>query len=251
LIVGNGFKKAMLPGYPANPTSPIRESDYKYVSSFCPYYYVYLIYYRGRTLREIDFSGPNTLKIGRFPAFDYFGDGSFYLLDSPGHAIGHLCGLVRTTVNPPTFVLTGGDVCHYPGIFRPSEYLTVPAEISPQPYNSQSEAPFCLGSAWEELQKSRGRKPTDTLYDMCFGHDIPLATKTRGKLQELDCDENVFVIVAHDTSVRDKVDHFPKTLNEWKSKNWASDVKWTFLWDLEWYWKSIQPGAHTTDVKTA
>lgn len=28
LIVGAGFKEAMLPGAPANPESPIRESDY-------------------------------------------------------------------------------------------------------------------------------------------------------------------------------------------------------------------------------
>jgi glyoxylase-like metal-dependent hydrolase (beta-lactamase superfamily II) len=27
LVVGQGFKDAMLPGYPANPNSPIRESD--------------------------------------------------------------------------------------------------------------------------------------------------------------------------------------------------------------------------------
>jgi hypothetical protein len=29
LIVGRGFSEAMLPGYPANPDSPIRESDYQ------------------------------------------------------------------------------------------------------------------------------------------------------------------------------------------------------------------------------
>lgn len=28
LVVGQGFPDAMLPGYPANPQSPIRESDY-------------------------------------------------------------------------------------------------------------------------------------------------------------------------------------------------------------------------------
>ena len=28
LVVGQGFNDAMLPGYPANPSSPIRESDY-------------------------------------------------------------------------------------------------------------------------------------------------------------------------------------------------------------------------------
>lgn len=74
LIVGPGFKQSFTPGYPKNQDAPIRESDYE-----------------GRELREIEFS--QGLKIGRFNAFDYFSDGSFYLLDSPGHAIGHMCGL--------------------------------------------------------------------------------------------------------------------------------------------------------------
>ena len=41
----------------------------------------------GRNLREIDFSaeeGQTAFKIGRFDAYDYFGNGSFYLLDAPG-----------------------------------------------------------------------------------------------------------------------------------------------------------------------
>ncbi|OQE31163.1 hypothetical protein PENFLA_c002G04697 [Penicillium flavigenum] len=221
LIVGSGFKDAMLPGYPANPKSPIRESDYS-----------------GRSLREIRFDGPGALRIGKFPAVDYFGDGSFYLLDSPGHAIGHLCGLARTTVDPPTFVMMGGDICHYAGIFRPSKYLPVPPEITPHPYNAQSEVPFCPGSVFDDLQHTRGRKPTDTMYEMCFGHDIPLAQKTRDQLQELDCDENIFVIIAHDASVRDGVDHFPLSLNAWKEKGWAQNVKWTWFRDLEPFWKS-------------
>ncbi|KIW12832.1 hypothetical protein PV08_08019 [Exophiala spinifera] len=220
LIVGQGFPGAMLPGYPANPQSPIRESDYS-----------------GRTLREIRFDGPDAFRIGQFPAHDYFGDGSFFLLDSPGHAIGHLCGLARTTAD--TFILMGGDICHYAGIFRPSQHLPVPTEITPHPCRSlASEIPFCPGSAWDDLQKSRGRKPTDTLYDMTFGHDIPLATKTMGHLQELDCDENIFVVIAHDSTVRDGVDHFPKSLNAWKEKGWGKSLKWAFFRDMEPYWKS-------------
>jgi glyoxylase-like metal-dependent hydrolase (beta-lactamase superfamily II) len=211
----------MLPGYPADPKSPIRESDYS-----------------GRSLREIRFDGPDALRIGKFPAVDYFGDGSFYLLDSPGHAIGHLCGLARTTVDPPTFVMMGGDICHYAGIFRPSKYLPVPPEITPHPYNAQSDVPFCPGSVFDDLQHTRGRKPTDTMYEMCFGHDIPLAQKTRDQLQELDCDGNIFVIIAHDASVRDGVDHFPLSLNGWKEKGWAQNVKWTWFRDLEPFWKS-------------
>ena len=55
-----------MPGFPSNPDAPIRESDYK-----------------GRNVREISFAD-SSLRLGRFRALDYFGDGSFYLLDSPG-----------------------------------------------------------------------------------------------------------------------------------------------------------------------
>ena len=40
----------------------------------------------GRELKEISFDGSTI--IGAFQAYDYFGDGSFYLLDVPGHAVG-------------------------------------------------------------------------------------------------------------------------------------------------------------------
>ncbi|KAK4120119.1 metallo-beta-lactamase superfamily protein [Parathielavia appendiculata] len=223
LIVGPGFKRAMLPGAPANPDSPILESDYA-----------------GRNLREITFEGGQSLLAGKFPAYDYFGDGSFYLLDSPGHAVGHLCGLARTTKDPDTFVLLGGDICHYAGIFRPSEHLPIPSTITPHPCHphSATATSLCPGHAWEELQASRGRKGTDTLYDMTFGLDIPLATRTMGRLQELDCLENVFVIISHDSTVRDGVPHFPESLNAWKEKGWGERLKWSFLKDLEVYWRS-------------
>ena len=37
-------------------------------------------------MREVTFA-ESSLRIGGFKAFDFWGDGSFYLLDSPGHAI--------------------------------------------------------------------------------------------------------------------------------------------------------------------
>lgn len=192
----------------------------------------------GRTLREIEFGGPDSLHIGKFPAVDFFGDGSFYLLDSPGHAIGHLCGLVRTTTGPDTFVLLGGDVCHYSGIMRPSALLPMPESIHPNPLNALSPEPLCPGHAFEDLQRARGRNTTDTLYNMTFGFDIPLATHTVGWLQELDSNENVFVIVAHDTYVERLVDHFPHSLNAWKENGWGVKARWAWLKDLESYWKS-------------
>lgn len=109
-----------------------------------------------RELREVRFD--TDVKIGQFPAFDYFGDGSLYLLDSPGHAIGHLCGLARTTTgeeNP--FVLLGGDISHYAGKFRPSKHLPMPDSISPHPRHPQGSLLLCPGTAFAELQEARGR----------------------------------------------------------------------------------------------
>ena len=41
--------------------------------------------FRGRPTREAEFKSDRMgLRIGGFAAFDYFGDGSFYLLDAPG-----------------------------------------------------------------------------------------------------------------------------------------------------------------------
>ena len=97
LIVGPGFNEAFVPDYPANPDGVIQENDYA-----------------GRELREVSFTGENIVMIGNFKAVDYFGDGSFYVLDAPGHAIGHLCALARVKGDDRQegFVFMGADACH-------------------------------------------------------------------------------------------------------------------------------------------
>ena len=78
LIVGPGFKDAFIPGFPSNAKSPVLERDYQ-----------------DRMLREIDFgSEHNSTVIGGMRAFDFFGDGSFYLLDAPGVRMGSHHSLV-------------------------------------------------------------------------------------------------------------------------------------------------------------
>jgi glyoxylase-like metal-dependent hydrolase (beta-lactamase superfamily II) len=164
-------------------------------------------------------------------AYDWFKDGSFYLLDTPGHAIGHLCGLARTTTNPDTFIFMGGDACHHGGEFRPSEYLPLPSAITPHPITGQS-GPFCPGAALEEMQTQRRLDPSGPFFVPFMGHDIPEATRTIAKVQEADAHENIFVIMAHDDTVIPAVDLFPKGANEWKQKGWAKNVKWAFLKDM-------------------
>ncbi|KAN0117651.1 Beta-lactamase-like protein [Hyaloscypha variabilis] len=217
LIVGPGFKKTFTPGYPENQDAPIRESDYE-----------------GRELREIGFD--QGLKIGRFGAFDYFGDGSFYLLDSPGHAIGHMCGLARATTNPSSFIFMGGDACHHGGEFRPSQYLPMPESISPNPLDVKNKTP-CPGSLFDDLYRDGDKtKPFYTIARPVDGkavaHDVGVAEETIGKVIEADARDEVFVVMAHDGSLLPVMDFFPKYANDFAQKGWVQEGRWLFLKDF-------------------
>jgi glyoxylase-like metal-dependent hydrolase (beta-lactamase superfamily II) len=47
-------------------------------------------------------------------AIDFFGDGSMYIIDAPGHIHGHVNALLR--IGPEKWVYLGGDCCHDPRI---------------------------------------------------------------------------------------------------------------------------------------
>jgi hypothetical protein len=126
--------------YPNNPDGDLASSDFE-----------------GREIRQLsekDF----TLCIGGFPALDFFGDGSLYILSAEGHTAGHIAALARVSIvsessesssSPKidqsstqqgdeegwptmrsTFVLMAGDSAHHPAVFRPSPYLPLPETIS-------------------------------------------------------------------------------------------------------------------------
>ena len=121
MIVGPKFRETFLPGYPSKEDSPFHEADFK-----------------DREVIEVPFS--DDIKIGRFQTYDYFGDGSFYILNVPGHAVGHISALVRTT--PETFVFLGGDVCHFNGVIRPTTFLPLP-EYVPEETALDERIPRC------------------------------------------------------------------------------------------------------------
>lgn len=64
--------------------------------------------------RVLELSAPPSPEwepLGLFPfAHDFFGDGSFYIINAPGHVNGHLNGLAR--IGPKRWVLLGSDSCH-------------------------------------------------------------------------------------------------------------------------------------------
>ncbi|MCJ1424693.1 hypothetical protein MMC29_002581 [Sticta canariensis] len=219
LVVGPGFKEHYSPGYPINPKASILESDI-----------------RGRVFREIDFQEEGKgMKIGRFSTIDFFGNGSFYLLDAPGHSIGHLCGFARVTSSPDSFVLLGADACHHAALFRPTDYLPLPTKISPSPIQTFGGA--CPGAMLQHVQpRKRANEPFLTLSKVAFPyHDD--AQETLEKIKELDAVDNIFVIISHDKSLKGQIEEFPKSINDWKSKGLKPKTRWLFCKDFD---KAVQ-----------
>lgn len=197
------------------------------------------ISYSGRTFKEIDFAdSKRSLTIGPFRAYDFFSDGSFYLLDTPGHAIGHLAGLARTTASPDTFIFMGGDLCHHGSEIRPSLHLPLPPTVTiqdylPLPESLQLRASSCPGTdIFQALNRSRNRAADQPFFDPAMGLDVPLAIKTIKNTQEADARDDVFFIFAHDMAIQGVVELFPASANGWKEKGWREKTLWAFLREL-------------------
>ncbi|KAF9872956.1 hypothetical protein CkaCkLH20_09466 [Colletotrichum karsti] len=214
LVVGPGFKNAFLPGYPANPQGLVLESDYQ-----------------GRELREVNFEGG--LEIGGYKAFDFFNDGSFYLLDCPGHTIGHIAALARTTES--SFILMGGDGCHHCGSLRPTEYLPLPDQLSPSPFSEPPHAPgsFCAGHLLEQIHPEHSRTaPFYAQLSEAPGRDVAEAEASICKMADFDANDDIFVVIAHDRSLLGVIDVFPNSANHWREKGWKQAGRWRFLEDF-------------------
>ncbi|KAL4803594.1 metallo-beta-lactamase superfamily protein [Aspergillus unguis] len=226
LIVGPGFKSAKktFPGYPTNPDARIADDAF-----------------HGRELVELDFSAA-PLEIGGFPALDYFGDGSFYLLYTKGHTHDHLSGLARTSSDK--FIFFGGDAAHHAGEFRPSAHVPLPDEIHPSPLDSNCFSPrqppmsACPGSAIEKAHTQKRNEPDQyritPFYRPSDGiNDIPdEADVTLEKMQAFDGSAEVFVVIAHDCDLKSILPFFPKKINDWDSVGYKALGRWRFLKDF-------------------
>lgn len=223
LITGPGVRDAFFPPYPEGKESPMLASDFK-----------------DREHRELDFDTQSTFKIGGLRAMDYFGDGSFYLLDTPGHAVGHICGLARVTSTregdaEDTFIYMGGDTAHHGGEFRPTEYLPLPEQILPSPYPSRFSS-TCPGHVLESIHpKKKGNEPFYELAEE-LPHNHTDAVWSNERMQVFDAAENVLVVIAHDATILDSsigLGFFPHgTMKNWKVANSAEKARWLFLKDF-------------------
>jgi len=214
LILGPGTLSDLGASYPANPDGFVLESDF-----------------HGREVKEISFQG---LKAGRFDAADYFGDGSFYLLDAPGHTVGHINALARVTADPPSFIFIGGDTCHHAGEFRPSAYLPLPEAIHPDPLSEDPRTESCPGSVFEHLLRDGDRNKAfyDLVREAPWTANPGESERSLQKMQEADALPEVFVIIAHDKSLLGRIPFFPESIDNFRGESWARDSHWAFLSDF-------------------
>lgn len=216
LVVGPGVPRLCWPGYPRNQDAMVLDADTA-----------------GREVCEIDFSA-RPLRVGRFDAVDYFGDGSFYLLDAPGHSVGHMTALARVTAGGDggdSFVFMGADACHHPGVLRPSAYLPLPALVDmARPPSLTVRA--CPGEALRRVQRhGDAAEPFFEVSPVLFP-DHAAALETVRKIAEMDAADHVFVILAHDESILGHIDLFPRAINGWRAEGLGSATRWLFCKDF-------------------
>ncbi|CAI6340833.1 unnamed protein product [Periconia digitata] len=213
LVVGPGFKDRYVPGYPTNATGEVPESAWT-----------------GRTLREIsrqEFEGSG-VRVGELSAWDYFGDGSFYLVATPGHVPEG--GERDGDGGEDSFVFLGADICHHAGELRPSRYLHIPeGDCS----NLLSSGAVCPGEVSQSPRESKERGGDEPFFTPALAKDTPLAMDSIYKAQEADGKNNVLFLWAHDVEPFESAELSPKYANDWKKKGWKGKMIWSFLGDLE------------------
>ena len=220
LVVGPGFKTRPLT-YPGKPVGPNAETLHEA--------------FEGRELIELDFGGSaSTLKVAGLRAIDWFDDGSFYLLEAPGHTADHIMALARTSADK--FVLLAGDGAHHCGEFRPSLLTPLPDTISPSPFEDSTSASSCPCSLFQSIHPSPESFRTTPFYEAA-AHQVedPVAKRaTLYALRTFDRSPDVLIILTHDASLLDVLEFFPKAdLTGWEKQPSRKDVgQWRFLNDF-------------------
>ncbi|KAH9935468.1 uncharacterized protein B0H18DRAFT_1101223 [Fomitopsis serialis] len=208
LVVGAGTQAANRPGYPLNPEAMLPESDFL-----------------GRDVIEIPFADDAPIVAG-LKGYDYFGDGSFYLLEAPGHCVGHMLGLARTTPSPSaSWILMAGDAAHHPAMLRPSLHVPLPAALEPL-------VPAALRAC---ARDTPFLAPADRA--VAVHHDWDRARDTLEVVRALDARPDVWVILAHDGSLdadvkgvgEGRVRWLPEEANAWKAEGVKEHLRWKYL----------------------
>ena len=173
MIAGPGSHAASTPGWPVNPKSPFASAPIQH-----PKYH------------ELSFERDAWSPLGPFQrAHDFFGDGSLFLIDTPGHMPGHLGALALTGADE--WVFMGGDCCHHRSLLVGSRPMSV-----------------TVGPA--------GQK--------CFHREPEVAEETIRKIRTLEKMGKVFVALAHDSFLVGSMPEYPASVSKWSASGWKKGL---------------------------
>ncbi|KAJ7696459.1 beta-lactamase-like protein [Mycena rosella] len=212
LAIGPGTNTAIFPG---SPNGILQASDFA-----------------GHNVTELNFSTTN-LSFNSLKAIDYFGDGSFYLLNTPGHLPGHISALARVT--PTSFISLGGDTFHHAGEARPrpefQKNFPCPAHLLEETKTSISTdyfwSPKSRDGAFDMPSRAQQLLAISDLPDSFYADPVTSQVSLE-KLATLDADPDIFVIVAHDRSLLSSLPYFPASLSGWKASQLKERTVWNF-----------------------
>jgi len=154
-VLGMNTMSMIVPGYPENP-DPVVIRD--------------IPLERAEFLSE----SANWQPLGPFPrALDFYGDGSIYIIDAPGHLTGHINILARTSADGAWIYLAGDSAHHW-------DLVTGKGEIAVH----AGRGFFGCAYAQKELAEEhllRVRKVHETpRAKVLLAHDIPWYEKNKG-----------------------------------------------------------------------
>ncbi|KAJ7637492.1 hypothetical protein B0H17DRAFT_1023511 [Mycena rosella] len=215
LVIGAGTNISTFPEF---PNSSLQASDFA-----------------GHNLTEINFAATN-LTFAGLKAIDYFGDGSFYLLNTwqkPQHLPGHMSALARVT--PTSFVSLGGDAFAHAGQIRPrpafQKNFPCPAHLLEETASSISTdyfwSPQSRDGAFDMRSRAQQLLAISDVPD-AFYVDPVAAQISPDKLAAFDADPDFFVVIAHDMSLVGSLPYFPASLDGWKASGLKERTVWNF-----------------------
>ncbi|KAJ6524336.1 beta-lactamase-like protein, partial [Mycena capillaripes] len=187
----------------------------------------------GREVTKIDFAAAN-LTFSGLKAIDYFGDGSFYFVNTPGHLPGHMTALARVT--PTSFISLGGDTFHHAGEARPrpqfQKNFPCPADLLEETKTSISTdffwSPQSRDGAFDMHSRSQQLFAISDLPGSFYADPVTSQVSLE-KLATFDAHPDILVLVAHDLSLRAFIPYYPAYLNDWKAINFKETTVWNFV----------------------
>jgi hypothetical protein len=244
LIVGPGFKDAFFPGWPEDEKGVVNSDAWNGGRD------VIELNFRNNDARAADADGSGyqgirkllmqapRLQIAGLYAIDIFADGSFYILDAPGHTVAHVCALARTDASSTDeegseFVLLAADALHHSGELRPNRFSPLPQSVITQ--SKLASDVLARTQLKADVSQKDGRPLHVHPFYTPTAYNTAVAQQTLEKLAALDARSDVLTLSAHEyLEEEDGIKFFPSRLNRWREGFQVRDrLFWRFLKDFK------------------